>query len=777
MRITDRFVLHPDLTLTPASLLDPDQRARAGCAITDVVVTKARSRRQSKVIGADLADLLGRFRSPVPIVAALADFARDHGQDPLRLLEESFAALTPFIDAGWLSAEDAAPDAAIAPGLQPGDRIAGYHVVACHQLIEDSEVYLARDRRGDPVALKIARNAADARVGRQLRNERDILTQLGGTLAPRLIEGGVHRGLAWLATPWLRGSTVDVVAADLRLRPGAERQLGELAVAVAVAYADLHDRGVVHGDVYPRNILAEDQRTVRLLDFGVSTRAGRPLPDGISRKGSPEYYDPQFAAALREGRPPPAPTIPSDQYALAAVLWFLLSGTSYLDFAYGLDDLLRQVVEDEPRAFHPRPGLERFEPPLRRALMKDPDQRFGSVRDLAEALTEVLPTRTSRPRPGRLGQVVDAARGWLDALRPIESMDPPGDLPTASVTHGAAGVAAALLQRARREDDPRLLEAADAWLCRAEADLGQERAFHSVGLELDAQRVGPASVYYGAPGVHLVRALIAQAMGDERNELAALRELHRAARLPSSVLDLTMGLAGLLHGATLVAVGHPDGSGPAGPAAGLLGELGEVAGARLQAGIRTDGMEYLGMAHGMAGALFAALSWNEAVGGAVPGWCEVELDALAARAQPHGRGVRWPMRTAASGHQTYMESWCHGGPGMVYLWLAAARSTGRAAYLDLAEQAGWAAWEEQRDGGTLCCGAAGKGFALLRLAGATGDRAWTDRAVALAERAWNQTCDPVDHHASLFQGRVGAALLLTELGYEGSARFPLFDAG
>lgn len=161
-----------------------------------------------------------------------------------------------------------------------------------------------------------------------------------------------------------------------------------IAQQVSSGLAAAHAAHIVHRDLKPANIflteVAGQGATVKLLDFGISKRtgAGKGLTGEYDILGTPDYMAPEQAlgkTAEVDHR--------GDQYALAVITYEMLAGRP--PFA-GDDvmDVLRQVISAEP------PALEQLAPHvppeatsvLRRALSKDPEQRFASIRDFASAL-------------------------------------------------------------------------------------------------------------------------------------------------------------------------------------------------------------------------------------------------------------------------------------------------------------------------------------------------------------------------------------------------------
>jgi Ser/Thr protein kinase RdoA (MazF antagonist) len=98
-------------------------------------------------------------------------------------------------------------------------------------------------------------------------------------VAPRLWNRDERDGAALLVCEWREGVTAARAAAELREREDGGRALLALACDVARAYALLHARGVVHGDVHPGNVLLAEEggrwRVRGLLDFGDSLCGAR----------------------------------------------------------------------------------------------------------------------------------------------------------------------------------------------------------------------------------------------------------------------------------------------------------------------------------------------------------------------------------------------------------------------------------------------------------------------------------------------------------------------
>jgi serine/threonine protein kinase len=167
-----------------------------------------------------------------------------------------------------------------------------------------------------------------------------------------------------------------------------------IARQLANALAAAHDRGVVHADVTPSNVLVVDtgddggrsgELSVKLVDFGLAELAGEGLRDENPEfvLGTPAYISPEQLRGL-------APTDRSDQYGLGAVLFELLTGRP----PYHHDDLrtlcMMHLTAPIPLVESPHGPL----PPkladiVTTCLQKTPQARFPGMRALLVALDEI----------------------------------------------------------------------------------------------------------------------------------------------------------------------------------------------------------------------------------------------------------------------------------------------------------------------------------------------------------------------------------------------------
>ena len=780
MSLTAELVLPEDVVVVPVADLDPALRTELG-ETDGFAITRPQGRAASSFIGAEVAELLGEFRSPTTVVAAVLRYSRRHELDPHETLDQAYPALRQCLGDGYLVPPGAAAAGPIDASLTPGDVFAGATVERCVRVLDDTEVYRCTLPDGSAVALKLARGAGEA-VAASVRGafvrEAAVLAVLDGPPAPRLMRDGSDADRPHLLLEWCAGVPAQGAG---RADPAAAW------LAVLAAYEQLHERGVMHGDIHPGNILIDSVGAVRVLDFAL---AGAPsVPGAVPRGGLQQYFEPEFADAVRGRRRPPAVSAASEVFGLGALGYELITGVPWMDLGLDHDEALTRIVERGPTSFRERRvhGRDHLEQVVRSALAKNPADRPASVTALAALAGEALirdetGSRTARGVTGRadrhrridelIEDVLPGGRLSAGALRP----------PTASLSHGAAGIAAGLLRIASLRADPELLAVADQWAERADRLSVDPDAFDVDDPDFDDVVIAPGTPFHRRSGVDLVRALVANAMGHAAARQQAVDGFVAAASSGAFVLDGTLGTGGVLMGAALLAEALQGD--PYGDTTSLLA-LGDSVATQLAEALAAAGpiatsrdLPALGVAHGWAGLLLAALRWSDASGEAPAGWVVDRLDELAALGRPSPAGLQWPWTNEAGGAgRVTVPGWCNGTAGHVMLWLQAHRSLGDDRFSRMAERAGAHLAATAAGPPQLCCGPPGQAYAMLDLHHTTGDPTHLAAAIRMAELAVADL-DGGPHPdliaQSLVRGPLGAAVLLSELDQPGNAAMPAF---
>jgi len=271
-------------------------------------------------------------------------------------------------------------------------------------------VYLAHRADGQfeqKVAIKLIDLPLATSVFRErFRQERQILAGLRHPYIATLLDGGVTAGgELYLVMEFVDGMPIDDFCESRHLAIPERLQLF-LRVCEAVQFA--HQNFVVHRDLKPDNILAVEDSTPRLLDFGTAKLLS-PAPDKpdseLTRAGY-HSFTPQYASPEQVlGHPI---TTASDTYSLGVLLYVLLTGKAPYELKeLTTAEMLRVICEEPPqKPAHAAGSLKRVDPDLEaillKALRKEPAERYLTVEQFSSDVNAFLNNRPVAARRGNL---------------------------------------------------------------------------------------------------------------------------------------------------------------------------------------------------------------------------------------------------------------------------------------------------------------------------------------------------------------------------------------
>lgn len=263
-------------------------------------------------------------------------------------------------------------------------------------------VYLALDTQLQrQVAIKVPKldDGDEDGLHRFYREARTMATLRHPHLCP-VFDVGEFGGVHFFTMAYIEGGTlVDYMSKDEGL---PERQVARLIAKTAAALDAAHKAGIIHRDLKPANILIDRNKEPVVMDFGLAgvadTKAN--LTQTGEMLGTPAYMAPEQIRGDLD-RVGPA----SDVYSLGAIMYQMLTGT--IPFDGSVATVVRKALDSEPAeltslANHVDSELSAI---CRKAMAKDPRERYDSATEMANALRDFLlgKSRTEPAQPTGVG--------------------------------------------------------------------------------------------------------------------------------------------------------------------------------------------------------------------------------------------------------------------------------------------------------------------------------------------------------------------------------------
>ncbi len=240
----------------------------------------------------------------------------------------------------------------------------------------------------------------------RFRTEAEAAANLDHPNIVPIYEIGEHDGQQYFS--------MKLIGPGVRDQGSGVRETVRVMILVARAVHHAHQRGILHRDLKPGNILFDEHGDPHVADFGLAKRVGGEGESGMTRSGAivgtPSYMAPEQARAEK------VLTTAVDVYSLGAILYEWLTGRP----PFRGDDVLatlQMVANDEPpRPRSLNPGIDRdLETICLKCLQKDADRRYGSAEMLAEDLQR---WQSGEPILARPAGVAEKISKWV-RRRPV----------------------------------------------------------------------------------------------------------------------------------------------------------------------------------------------------------------------------------------------------------------------------------------------------------------------------------------------------------------------
>ncbi|GAB4574420.1 MAG: hypothetical protein Kow0077_20920 [Anaerolineae bacterium] len=266
-----------------------------------------------------------------------------------------------------------------------------------------ARIYLATDvRLGRQAAIKIISHTHqdDEMYIMRFRREARAIAQLNHPHIVQLYRYGEAEDLLYMAMQYIEGASLSVVLRSYHqdgqyIEPHeALRIIRE--VCSALDYA--HQKGVIHRDVKPANIMLDITARAILTDFGLALIQADGTRGGVL--GTPHYLAPEQARSSANATPQ------SDLYSVGVIMYELFTGQRPFDAKKPVEVAMMHITQPPPSPRQIRPEISpELEAVILKAMAKRPEQRFQSGAELVHALEQAMQTggigrsATEQPAP------------------------------------------------------------------------------------------------------------------------------------------------------------------------------------------------------------------------------------------------------------------------------------------------------------------------------------------------------------------------------------------
>lgn len=245
-------------------------------------------------------------------------------------------------------------------------------------------VYMASDKELNvDVAMKFLKPdlSKDPIVLERFKREIVLARKIVHPNVVRIYDLGEHRGARFISMEYINGKSLKFM-----IRKSGPIEVGEaidIIKDICSALNAIHDLGIIHRDLKPQNILIDTDNTVKVLDFGIAHASdSTDITTTGGLIGTPAYMSPEQVSGEKVDNR-------SDLYSLGIIMYEMFSGKLpfYSELPAAL--VMKHLTDEAEPLVDVVPGFpEELSYLVGRLMEKDPNNRFGSVQELLDAIDQ-----------------------------------------------------------------------------------------------------------------------------------------------------------------------------------------------------------------------------------------------------------------------------------------------------------------------------------------------------------------------------------------------------